>query len=147
MKIIFRLSFQTRCCLICLWSITLTSCEHHQKTQVMKSSHAVIKPVVQNEEDQIIRLVMNLDEVKRKTAQVKEASSGKRNLATYIENSPTDKDPNYWVKVAEDNGGSLVTYYTFAIDRRSHKISYYDNTKDALVPLTTWRKTTPADER
>ncbi|WP_374951063.1 hypothetical protein [Mucilaginibacter sp.] len=90
---------------------------------------------------------MNLEEVKRKTAQVKRLSNGKRTLMTYVETPPTGKDPNYWVKVSEDNGESLVAYYTFAVDAKTHRIAYYDDIHDATIPLGEWRKTVALSDR
>jgi hypothetical protein len=50
--------------------------------------------------------------------------------------------PNYTVKVAEDNGGSLVAYYTFAVDGKSHQIRYYDEINGSMIPLEQWRNNT-----
>jgi hypothetical protein len=98
-------------------------------------------------EDEVVNLIMNLEEVKRKTAQVKKLSKGKRTLMTYVETPPTGKDPNYWVKVSEDNGGSLVAYYTFAVDAKTHRIAYYDDIDDTTISLEEWRKTVPVTDR
>ncbi len=128
------LSFRIYYSLLCLVAFTITSCVRHQKSETKHSKHAAItKPAVLNQEDQVAKLIMNLDEVKHKTAEVEKESKGKRSLVTYVENTPTDKDPNYWVKVAEDNGGSLVTYYTFAVDGKSRNISYYDAVNDVVI--------------
>jgi hypothetical protein len=132
------------CCFLC----ALSSCDSSQKKEVNKSKPlAVTKKPALNREDEIINLIVNLEEVKRKTAEVKKLSKGKRTLSTYIENTPTDKDPYYWVKVSEDNGGSLVAYYTFAVDPKTRNISYYDNMQDSMISLDQWRKSTPVAER
>jgi hypothetical protein len=93
-------------------------------------------------EDQIVNLIMNLEEVKQKAKEVETLSHGKRHLSSYIENSPTTTDPYYWVKVAEDNGDSYVTYYTFAVNSKTQSIKYYDVVNDSLVSLSQWRKST-----
>ena len=99
------------------------------------------------EEDIVVNLIMNLDEVKHKSAQVVKASKGDRHLSTYIEIRPTVTDPYYSVKVAEDNGGSYVAYYSFAVHSKTHEIAYYDVIRDSLISINQWRKTTPAKER
>ena len=90
---------------------------------------------------------MNLEEIKRATAAVERGSKGKRTLSTYVESPPTNDDPNYWVKVAEDNGDTYVTYYTFAVDARTRNISYYDVVDGNLISLAKWRQSTPLADR
>ncbi|WP_462267391.1 hypothetical protein [Mucilaginibacter sp.] len=97
-------------------------------------------------EDKAVDLIMKLDEVKRKNAEVEKLSQGKRRLSTYVETSPTAADPNYWVKVAENNGGSYVTYYTFAVHNKTGTIHYYDIERDTLISLEEWRKNLSEDE-
>ena len=133
--------------LFCLAFFTLTSCDHSkqgikQLSPAVKAQLPSVKP-----EDEVVNMIMNLEEVKRKTAQVKKLSKGKRTLTTYVETPPTDNDPNYWVKVSEDNGGSLVTYYTFAVDAKTHDIFYYDDIHDTTLSLEEWRKTIPVSDR
>jgi hypothetical protein len=88
-----------------------------------------------------------LNEVKRKNALIMKESNGKRRLSTYVETLPTVADPYYWVKVAEDNGGSFVTYYSFGVQAKTHAIVFYDVMQDSLFSLSQWRKTTPVGER
>jgi hypothetical protein len=132
---------------VILSNLIIISCQPQQKKQV-KESYTKAKPatVVSNDEDLVVNLIMELEEVKRKSSQVEKDSQGKRHLATYAETLPTTTDPNYWIKVAEDNGGSYVTYYTFAVDSKTRKISYYDPMQDSLISLGQWRKT-PMSER
>jgi hypothetical protein len=133
--------------LLCFIAVTVIACQSPQKKEAVKHQQKSIKPAVINEEDQIIGLIMNLDEVKRKSALIKKESKGKRHLSTYVETPPTAADPYYWVKVAEDNGGSFVTYYSFGVHAKTHTINYYDVMQDSLISLSQWRKTTPANER
>lgn len=133
---------------ICLAGLLFTACQSNQKKEVNRPKHAIAKQsLATSQEDQIVNLVMNLEEVKRKSARVEKDSKGKRRLETYVETPPTAEDPNYWVKVSEDNGSNLVAYYTFAVHRKSHQISYYDAMQDSLIPLSQWRRETPQDER
>jgi len=53
------------------------------------------KPKAINQEDEVVNLILNLPEVKRKSAQVEKDSQGKRHLETYVETPPTAQDPNY----------------------------------------------------
>ena len=133
--------------LLFLTGLMLNACQSPQKKEAVKHRQKTIKPAVTNEEDQVVSLIMNLDEVKRKDSLVKKESKGKRNLSTYVETPPTAADPYYWVKVAEDNGGSYVTYYSFGVQAKTHAIKYYDVVQDSLISLSQWRKTTPVDER
>ncbi|MFD1258351.1 hypothetical protein ACFQ3S_16215 [Mucilaginibacter terrae] len=132
-----------------LWiiAITLVACQSPQKKDGVKYQPKAIKPAVINEEDQVINMVMNLDEVKRKSALIAKESKGKRHLSTYVETPPTAAQPYYWVKVAEDNGGSYVTYYSFGVQAKTHAIMFYDVMQDSLISLSQWRNTTPVDER
>jgi hypothetical protein len=135
-----------QCLLMCLAALMLAACQPKQK---QKANHQKVtkQSAATNEEDQVVNLVMNLDEVKRKSAQVEKDSQGKRHLVTYVETPPTTKDPNYWVKVSEDNGDNLVAYYTFAVHKDDHQISYYDPMQDSLILLSQWRKTTSTADR
>ncbi|QJD97212.1 hypothetical protein HH214_15715 [Mucilaginibacter robiniae] len=134
--------------LLCLTGSVIASCQPQKKKNAQQISQAAaVKPAASNPEDQVVDLVMNLEEVKRKSAEVEKESKGKRHLSGYVETAPTIKDPNYWVKIAEDNGGSYVAYYTFAVDSKTHSIRYYDVVQDSLVSLSQWRQSTPADER
>jgi hypothetical protein len=131
----------------CLVLVTLISCDHSkqgakQHPPAVNPQSSKVKP-----EDEVVNLVMNLEEVKRKSAQVKNLSKGKRTLMTYVETPPTGKDSNYWVKVSEDNGESLVAYYTFAVDAKSLRISYYDDIHDTTISLDEWRKSVPVNAR
>jgi ribosomal protein S15P/S13E len=126
---------------VILSSFLILSCQPQQEKQAKKNfTKATPATVVSNDEEQAINLIMALEEIKRKSAQVEKDSHGKRHLATYAETMPTATDPNYWIKVAEDNGGSYVTYYTFAVNSKTRKISYYDPMQDSLISLDQWRK-------
>jgi hypothetical protein len=133
--------------LFCFTAVTVFACNSPQKEEVAKHQQKAVKPAIMQEEDQVVSLIMNLDEVKRKSAMVVKESKGKRHLSTYIETPPTATDPYYWVKVAEDNGGSYVTYYSFEVRAKTHAIKYYDAMQDSLISLSQWRKTTTPDER
>ena len=138
---------QLKCFLPCFIALTVTACKSPQKKEVVKHQQKTVKQALMKEEDQVVNLIMNLDEVKRKSAMVVKESKGKRHLSTYIETPPTATDPYYWVKVAEDNGGNYVTYYSFGVQARTHAIQYYDAMQDSLISLNQWRKSTPQDER
>jgi hypothetical protein len=131
-----------------LVSVVIISCQPADQKKVKKERKQVMDAtVVPKPEDQAVNLIMNLEEVKRKSEQVERDSKGKRHLSTYVETPPTDADLNYWIKVAEDNGGSYVTYYTFAVNSKNREISYYDAINDSLISLSQWRRTTPLEER
>ncbi|WP_158827425.1 hypothetical protein [Mucilaginibacter lacusdianchii] len=129
--------------------LAFTACQQNPQNRAVKKNRIKPKtqPAVTSKEDQIVDLIINLEEVKRKGDQVEKLSKGKRHLSTYVETEPTAQDPNYWVKVAEDNGGSLVTYYTFAVDGKTKQIQYYDVVQDTVLSLKQWRQTTPLAER
>lgn len=140
----------------CILCFGVSACQPSAQKEPLKQPKSAVKtpvvdkekaPVVDNEEDRIVNLIMDLDEVKRKDSIVVKLSKGKRRLSTYVEAIPTATDPYYWVKVAEDNGGSYVTYYSFAVHPKTYQVSYYDVTQDSLITIDQWRKTTPAEER
>lgn len=99
-----------------------------------------------NKEDIAIDQVMALPEIKQKNIEVEKDSRGKRHLSGYVVTLPTSKDPYYWVNVAEDNGDSNVTYYSFAVDNRDLHIEYYDPLQDSLISIEQWRKTLPINK-
>ncbi len=99
-----------------------------------------------NREDRVVKQVMALPEIEQKNTEVEQSSKGQRHLSGYINSLPTSKDPYYWVDIAEDNGDSYVTYYTFAVDRRDFKIRYYDPVQDSLISLEEWRKNALVNE-
>lgn len=132
--------------LICITGLMLAGCNHQHK-KVNHQKHKTAQPATSTQEDSVVDLIMNLEEVKYKSAQVEKDSKGKRHLVTYVETQPTAKDPNYWIKVSEDNGDNLVAYYTFAVHANNNQISYYDAVHDTLISLHQWRKETPLNER
>ncbi|CAM3677884.1 hypothetical protein MUGA111182_02710 [Mucilaginibacter galii] len=143
-----RISGSYQSLVILLTGIMLMACHPSPDKKVEQPGvKNTAKPKVVNQEDEVVNLILNLPEVKRKSAQVEKDSQGKRHLETYVETPPTAKDPNYWVKVAEDNGNSLVAYYIFAVHGKTHQISMYDEVNDSLKPLSKWREETPANER
>lgn len=123
--------------------VGLHSCQQRSKPK----KTTVVKHKQVTQENSIVDLIMNLEEVKLKTAKVEKASKGKRTLSTYVETPPTDDDPNYWIKVAEDNGDSYVTYYTFKVNAGTRNISYYNVIEGDFISLAKWRQTTPLAER
>jgi len=137
----FKLIIGSLC--LFLFTMGLQSCQQQSKPK----QTVVVKPKPVNQEESIVRLIMNLEEIKRATAAVERGSKGKRTLSTYVESPPTNDDPNYWVKVAEDNGDTYVTYYTFAVDARTRNISYYDVVDGNLISLAKWRQSTPLADR
>jgi hypothetical protein len=130
--------------LLCL---VLVSCQSSPKKESSPMPDKVIKPVETNPEDAVVNLIMNLEEVKRKGIEVSRVSKGKRHLVGYVETSPTKVDPQYWVKVGEDNGDSYVAYYTFAVHSKTRDIRYYDPIQDSLMTIEEWRTKTPVSER
>jgi hypothetical protein len=133
---------------ICSACLIISACQPQTQKESRENIKQAVKPeIAESEEDKVVALVMDLDEVKRKSAQVVKDSKNKRHLVTYIETPPTADDPYYWVKVAEDNGGSYVTYYSFAVHKITHNISYYDVMQDSLISIAQWRKITSVDER
>ena len=138
---IFKLIIGSLC--LSLFTMGLQSCQQQSKPK----QTTIVKPKPVNQEDSIVEMIMDLEEVKRKTAAVELGSKGKRTLSTYVETPPTGDDPNYWVKVAEDNGDTYVTYYTFAVDARTRNIRYYDVVDGNLISLAKWRQSTPSSNK
>ncbi len=143
-----RLNYTSLSGSLLLVILTLMACNQREKLSVEKNeSQQDSQSSRILSEDEAVNLIKNLEEVERKNKLVVKDSQGKRHLSTYAETLPTPKDPNYYVKVAEDNGGSYVTYYIFAVNSRNKAISFYDVLNDKLLPLNTWRRTTPPNER
>lgn len=143
-----KLNYTSLSCSLLLVILTLTACNQRKNLSVEKNDPQQNSQSNRNiSEDEAVNLIKNLEEVKRKNELVVKNSQGKRRLSTYAETLPTPNDPNYYVKVAEDNGGSYVNYYIFAVNSRNKAISFYDVINDKLLSLNTWRRTTPPNER
>jgi len=127
--------------------LTFSSCHDREKQTKVHEQKTLAKPDSVDQENQIVDLILNIEEVKRKSIRVKQLSKGKRHLSVYVENPPTPSEPYYWVKVAEDNGDNYVTYYTFTVNNKTRSISYYDAVQDSLISLSQWRKSTLVNER
>ncbi|RZK25628.1 MAG: hypothetical protein EOO43_05025 [Flavobacterium sp.] len=127
--------------------LTLLSCNHSSKKETAQTKRQVEKLALASPDEAAIDRVLDLDEVKRKGAEIDKLSKGERHLSAYVETAPTKEDSNYWIKVAEDNGDSKVAYYTFAVDSKTRDVRYYDPMQDSLISIEQWRKTTPLDER
>ena len=143
-----RLLLPVICCF--LTSMCLTSCEWNPKkaAAVVKTKQVQkVKVDTVSQENKVIGLIQELEEVRNKTLEVEKLSQGKRTLATYVESPPTQEDPNYWVKVAEDNGDAYVTYYTFTVNPKGYSISFYEPVEGNLITLAEWRKTVPLTDR
>ncbi|TDO19333.1 hypothetical protein CLV32_4573 [Pedobacter duraquae] len=128
----------------------LTSCEQKPKKAavVVKSKQVQkLKADTVSQESKVIDLILDLEEVRNRTQGVEKESQGKRTLATYVESPPTREDPNYWVKVAEDNGYAYVTYYTFTVNPKDYSISFYEPIEGNLITLAEWRRTVPLTDR
>jgi hypothetical protein len=132
------------CGILCL---LMVSCQPTHNKESSATQKKAVKTVAINPEDAVVNLVMNLGEVKRKMAEVNRESNGKRHLSAFVDTLPTKLDPHYWVKMAEDNGGSYVAYYTFAVNSKTRDIHYYDPMQDSLIAIEKWRETTPLSER
>jgi hypothetical protein len=130
-----------------LSTLTLVSCERSRKKGSNHAKRQIEKLAFATPEEAAIDRVMDLEEVKRKLAEVEKVSKGKRHLSVYAETTPTTEDPYYWIKVAEDNGGSNVAYYTFAVDSKTRDVRFYNPMQDSLMTIEQWRKTTPLSER
>lgn len=119
------------------------SCQPADKKTV-EPSQKITEHKSPNQEDIVVKQIMELPEIQKKNKEVEKYSKGKRHLSGYVNTWPTSEDPYYWVDVAEDNGDSYVTYYTFAVDNNDLKIKFYDPIQDSLISLEAWRKAVPA---
>lgn len=122
----------------------VTSCQPTDK-KTPAPSQKIKEKSTKNKDDIAIDQIMALPEIKQKNIEVETNSKGKRHLSGYVVNLPTSKDPYYWVDIAEDNGDSYVTYYTFAVDNRDLDIKYYDPLQDSLISIEQWRETLNED--
>ncbi|HTI92853.1 MAG TPA: hypothetical protein VL727_19785 [Puia sp.] len=87
-----------------------------------------------------VEKVMQLPEVERANAYIRQHSIDKRKLFAMIYGVPTRQQPYYWVAVGEDNGMSFVTHFGFHVYIRTGKIWYIDTLNGTEIDLRTWRK-------
>jgi len=94
------------------------------KTRITGLGFAVLLPVslfAQNKpdrnlvEDKISAHISHLPEVVAMARRVDSLSKGTRHLASLIYERPSANSKYYKVKVVEDNGVSLVTYFNFFV--------------------------------
>lgn len=127
--------------LTCFLTLTLSACKQPEKKKFSKAKAATVAPPESSkQEDQAVERVLDLPEMKQAARQIEQSSQGKNHLTAYVETPPTVAEPYYWVKVGEDNGGSIVTEYMFTVDQKSGAIKYDDLSKDTLITLQEWRK-------
>lgn len=91
-------------------------------------------------EGKLLELIYNLPEIVKMDKSIRKKTDGKRGLKTYISNRPSDDAEYYTVSVAEDNGSSLATYYTFRV-YPDQTIMVYDVAEDRELTLKEWKKT------
>jgi hypothetical protein len=133
--------------LIVIISLIFSACQQPKIQKAGLHFQPLSKDPALAKEVAVIDLVWNLEEVQRARNQVEKDSKGKRELSARVETTPTATDPNYWVKVGEDNGDNYVTRYTFTVNNKNKEIKYYDAVQDTLIPLSIWRSTTPLEKR
>ncbi len=90
-------------------------------------------------EEKVVDLVLDLPEIQKMDESIRKKSDGKRGLKAFVSNRPSDDEEYYTVSVAEDNGQSLATYYTFHV-YPDYSIQYYDVVSDSEKTLKEWRR-------
>ncbi|AYL97712.1 hypothetical protein [Mucilaginibacter celer] len=91
-------------------------------------------------ESKILRLILNLAEVKRANAYVVKHSHNKRHLYDLIYERPKKKGDDYWVKVCTDDRYMLVTNFNFFVNSKTLAIRYMDVVAGDDLPLEVLRK-------
>jgi hypothetical protein len=81
-----------------------------------------------------------LTEVKERAKYLEKQTEGKRHLQIWIADTPSIKQPYYYVQVGEDNGTNFVTHFNFYVYPDSMRIMYYDTQNDTELTLDKWRK-------
>lgn len=94
----------------------------------------------ENIEDKIIDKILDLPEIKERTAYIIKETGGQRNLKIWIVSTPDKNNNFYVVKAAEDNGMSYVTHFEFHVYPKTMEIKYYDVLSDSELSLAEWRK-------
>ena len=91
-----------------------------------------------NAEDNLTAMILDLPEIREEDDKAKQAAKG-RGLKVFVKERPSDDNEYYAIGVAEDNGSSLVTRYTFHI-YPDNTIMVYDPVKDEEITLKKWRR-------
>ena len=92
-------------------------------------------------EDKIIDTIFKLREVKQEAKYIEKQTEGTRHLIVLIADTPHFPDKKYyWVRVSEDAGTHLATYFHFYVYPDSMRIMYYDVVNDREITLSEWRK-------
>lgn len=95
---------------------------------------------------EILDTIWRLPEVARRAEDVHLQSKGARKLSIALHESPTDKQPYYWVKVWEDNAVAYTTHFNFFVAPENKEILYLDPSEGRMMSLSAWRKSRQLQE-
>ena len=115
------------------------------KTVIIKSNNStkIVDSSINSEsvEDKIIDTIFQFREVKQEAKYIEQQTKGTRHLIVLSADTPHLPDQKYyWVKVSEDAGTHLATYFHFYVYPDSMRIMYYDVVNDRQITLSEWRK-------
>ncbi len=91
-------------------------------------------------ENKIVDIICNSNEVEEKRKFLKRQSNSLQNFICEIWRKPTERSPYYWIKVLNNNGGHILTYFNFFVRLFPFEILYYDEDKDQKIDLRIWKK-------
>jgi len=92
-------------------------------------------------ENEIIKNIWSLLEVRDRANYIDNQTSGKRNLKVWIYKTPKNlKKKYYWIKVGEDNGGVYVSHFNFFVYPDNLEVKYFDTATEQEIELSSWRK-------
>jgi len=95
---------------------------------------------LENQGDKVCEIIARLPEVIKADNYCKKLSNGKRHLVTLVGSYPTGGQNSYMIKVAEDNGSSLHSWFLFVYEPDTKRIEFYDPVKDKYISLKKWQK-------
>ena len=101
------------------------------------SHNAKPNPAVENK---LLDRILALPEIQKIDKSIRKKSKNARGLNAFISGRPSDDKEYYTVSVAEDNGGAMVSLYTFNVFP-DNTITYYSIAKDIEMSLEDWKKT------
>lgn len=138
--------------------ICLTSCEFSDDENVV-NSHGPDTVAVSNSDSvsdndapkhvtkelltpdkKVLKLVMDLPEVKRACSKLDSARKSKNNVVSVIEQNPNQDDPYYSIIIKDKQGKQNDKLFQFFVDPTTNQIKIYDAGEDRLISLEEWRK-------
>jgi hypothetical protein len=131
------------------YSLNLTSKETFENFESLRSlygdsvyiSEIYIKGIdTIKAENKLVDIICNSNEVEEMREYLQGQSSNIQSLTCEIWRKPTEISPFYWIKVFDNKSGHTLTDFNFFVRLFPFEILFYDEEKDEIIDLKSWKK-------